>query len=131
LTQDKERQFTPKPCDFDYAKKTIQHLKKKQNNIVLTAICHINQVTVLTQMILQLKPSALTMELLMQTMEPLSTQATPLNTLQKKPETTSRPSKMLTQVLTWCDDTLSFSVKTNKYFMYTFKMLNISNLVLT
>jgi hypothetical protein len=56
LTQDEERQFTPKPCDFDYTEKTIQQLEKKQNNIVLTDICHIDQVIVSTQMILQLKP---------------------------------------------------------------------------
>jgi hypothetical protein len=55
LTQDKERRFTPKPCVFDYAEKKIQRLKKKQNNIVLMAIRHFDQVTVLTQMILQLK----------------------------------------------------------------------------
>jgi hypothetical protein len=93
------------------------------------AICHNNQVTVSTQMILQLKPSALTTEPSTQTMEPSSTQATPLNTLQKKPQTTSMPSKMLMQVLIWCDDTLSFSVKTTHYSMYTLKMLHISNLV--
>jgi hypothetical protein len=77
-------------------KKTIQQLKKKQNSIVPMAICHIDHVTVLTQMILQLKPSAVTTEPLTQTMEPLSPQATPLNTLQKKSQTTSLPSKTLT-----------------------------------
>jgi hypothetical protein len=53
------------------------------------AIFHINQVTVSTQMILQVKPSTMTMVPPTVTMEPLSTQATPLNTLQKKPQTTS------------------------------------------
>jgi hypothetical protein len=96
LTQVEERQFTPKPCDFDYKKKTIQKLKKKQNKIEPMAICHIDQVTVSTQMMLQLKPSALMTESLTLMMEPSSTQATPLNTSQKKPQTMSKPCKMLT-----------------------------------
>jgi hypothetical protein len=116
LTRDKERQFPPKICDFDYAEKnnpetdkeTEQYSTdgyssyqssdsidsddtstktisadnaKKQNNIVLMAICHINQVTVSTQMILQLNLSVLTMEPRMQMMELSSTQGMPLNTL--------------------------------------------------
>jgi hypothetical protein len=76
-----ERQFTPKLCDFDDAEKTFQKLTKKQNNIVPMTICHFNQVTVSTQMILQLKPLALKTEPTMQTMKPLSIQTTPLNML--------------------------------------------------
>ena len=98
---------------------------KKQNNIVQMAIHHIDQVTVSIQMILQLKPSALTTEPSTQTMEPSSTQATPLNTLQKKPQTTSMPSKMLMQVLIWCDDTLSFSVKMTNYSQLECDYLNV------
>jgi hypothetical protein len=79
LTQDEEKGFTPKPCDFDYAKKTIQKLTKKQNNKALMTIRHFNQVTVLTQMICQLNPSALKTEPTMQTMKQLSIQATLLN----------------------------------------------------
>ncbi len=81
LTQDEERRFTPKPCDFDYVEKTFQKLTKKQNNIVPTTICHFDQVTVSTQMILQLKPSALKTEPTTQTIKPLSTQAMLLNAL--------------------------------------------------
>jgi hypothetical protein len=65
------------PCDFDYTKK--QKLTRKQNNIVTTAICHFDQVTVLTQMILQLKPSALKSESSTQTTKPTPTQAMLLN----------------------------------------------------
>jgi hypothetical protein len=82
LTQNEGSQFTPKPCDFDYTEKIKnQKLMKKQNNIVPTAICHMNQVTVLTQMILQLKPSALTMKLSHRQWG--RQQATLLNTLQR------------------------------------------------
>jgi hypothetical protein len=48
-----------------------------------------------TQMILQLKPSALKTEPTTQTIELLSTQAMPLNMSGKKHWTTSMPSKML------------------------------------
>jgi hypothetical protein len=51
--------------------------------------------TVLTQMILQLKPSALTTDPTMQTMKPSSTQAAQLNLSWKKHLTTSAPSKTL------------------------------------
>jgi hypothetical protein len=62
-------------------KKTFKKLEKKQSNIVPMAICHFDQMTVSTQMILQLKPSALTTELTMQIMKLSSTKATLMNTL--------------------------------------------------
>jgi hypothetical protein len=64
LTRDEQRQFTPKPCDFNYAEKNNPETDEETEQHS-TAICHFNQGTVSTQMILQLKPSALTTKSMM------------------------------------------------------------------
>jgi hypothetical protein len=89
LTRDDERQFTPKPSDFDYVENNHPETDEETEHYSTAGYFSYQS----SDSINSDDTSSKTMEPSTLMMEPLSTQATLLNTLGKKPQTTLTPSK--------------------------------------